>query len=82
MKEYSYLYIGILNDYDLISSKLMRGTKVDFEDCLMLAQAHKEEINIEDLEQHFLELISYDVSVDRLKPHIDHFLQLLGDPEV
>ena len=39
-------------------------------------------INIEDLEQHFLELISYDVSVDRLKPHIDHFLQLLGDPEV
>ena len=81
LKEYSHLYIGILNDYDLISSKLMRGTKVDFGDCLMLAQAHKEEINIGDLEQHFLELIGYDVSVDRLKPHIDHFLQLLRDPE-
>jgi len=51
LKEYSHLYIGILNDYDLISSKLMRGTKVDFEDCLGLAQAHKEEINIEDLEK-------------------------------
>ena len=38
-------------------------------------------INTEDLEQHFLELISYDISVDRLKPHIDHFLQLLRDPE-
>jgi len=81
LKEYSHLYIGILNDYDLISSKLMRGTKVDFEDCLGLVQAHKEEINIEDLEQHFLELISYDVSVDRLKLHIDHFLQLLRDSE-
>jgi len=82
LKEYSHLYIGILNDYDLISSKLMRGTRVDFEDCLGLAHAHKEEINNEDLEKHFLELIDYDVSVDRLKPHIDHFLQLLRDSEV
>ena len=82
LQEYSHLYIGILNDYDLISSKLMRGTKVDFEDCLVLARAHKEEIDIEYLEQHFLELISYDVGVDRLRPHIDHFLQLLRDREV
>ena len=29
LKVYSYLYIGILNDYDLICSKLMRETNVD-----------------------------------------------------
>ena len=38
LKEFSYLYIGILNHYDLISSKLMRGTNVDFEDCLRLVE--------------------------------------------
>ena len=44
LKEFSHLYIGILNDYDLIASKLMRGTSIDFEDCLSLAEARREEI--------------------------------------
>ena len=79
MKEFSYLYIGILNDYDLISSKLMRGTKVDFEDCLALAEARREEIDIERLIHHFHEMISYDVAEHRLLPNIDHFLELLKE---
>ncbi len=48
----------------------------------LIACGGKEEIDLADLEQHFLELIDYDVSVDRLKPHIDHFLQLLRDSEI
>jgi hypothetical protein len=72
--ELSHLYIGILNDYDLISSKLMRGSKVDFEDCLGLVEAHRAEIDIERLIKHFHELVSYDVAQDRLRPHIDIFL--------
>lgn len=40
LKEFSHLFIGILNDYDLVVSKLMRGTTVDFEDCLSLTEAH------------------------------------------
>jgi hypothetical protein len=80
--EFSRLYIGILNDYDLISSKLMRGTKVDFEDCVMLAEAHKDTLDLERLTAHFLEMISYDVGEERLRPNIDYFLELLrkGDP--
>lgn len=77
--EFSHLYIGILNDYDLISSKLMRGTRVDFEDCLLLAIAHKEELNIEKLVAHFHEMVSYDVAPDRLRPNIDHFLEQLRE---
>ena len=77
LKEFSHLYIGILNDYDLISSKLMRGTRVDFEDCLGLAEVRREEINIERLIHHFHELVSYDVGEFRLKSNIDHFLELL-----
>jgi hypothetical protein len=79
LKEFSHLYIGILNDYDLITSKLMRGTRVDFEDCLGLAEARREEIDIEKLVYHFHEMVSYDVAEDRLRLNIDHFLELLRE---
>jgi hypothetical protein len=78
-REFSHLYVGILNDYDLISSKLMRGTRVDFEDCLGLAEAHREEINIERLIHHFHEMVSYDVAEYRLRSNIEHFLVLLRE---
>jgi hypothetical protein len=79
LKEYSHLYIGILNDYDLISSKLMRGTRVDFEDCLSLAEAHRADLDIEKLVAHFTELIGYDVAEERLQPNMGHFLDLLRE---
>ena len=79
LMEFSNLYIGILNYYDLITSKLMRGTSVDYEDCLSLAEAHWEAINIQRLIHHFHELVSYDVGQDRLKTNIDNYLALLRD---
>jgi len=79
LKEFSHLYVGILNDYDLISSKLMRGTNVDFEDCVSLAQARGEKINIEKLIGHFYELVSYDVVEKRLRPNIGYFLELIQE---
>ena len=79
--EFSHLYIGILNDYDLISSKLMRGTRVDYEDCVMLATAHRDELDLERLVTHFREMVSYDVAEERLRPNIDHFLTLLREGE-
>lgn len=79
LKELSYLYIGILNDYDLISSKLMRGTSVDFEDCLNLVEAHHATLVIDRLIQYFNELVRYDVAEKRLRPNIDHFLLLLRE---
>jgi hypothetical protein len=79
--ELSHLYIGILNDYDLITSKLIRGTRVDFEDCILLATAHKVELDLEKLVAHFHEIVGYDVAEDRLRPNIDHFLELLREGE-
>ena len=75
--EFSRVYIGILNEYDLISSKLFRGTRVDFEDCLMLVRARRDRVDLKHLVQHFNELASYDISEDRLGQHIEHFLDLL-----
>ena len=79
LMEFSHLYIGILNDYDLIASKLMRGTQVDFEDCLNLVEAHLGSLEIEELVRHFYEMVSYDVAEHRLRPNIDHFLDLLKE---
>jgi phosphoserine phosphatase len=77
--EFSHLYIGILNDYDLIVSKLMRGSTVDFEDCLSLTEAHLTIIDMGRLISHFYEMISYDVSEERIRPNMDHLLQLLRE---
>jgi len=76
-KEFSYLYVGVLNDYDLIVSKLFRGSNVDFDDCMMLVQAHKERIDIRYLEQRFAKLARYDISENRITGHLEAFTSLL-----
>lgn len=78
LKEYAHLYIGILNEYDLISSKLIRGTGVDYDDCLMLVKACKV-IDIELLKRHYKELVSYDVSESRVASNIDHLIDRLRE---
>lgn len=35
-KEFSHIYLGILNYYDLIISKIFRATLIDIDDCLTL----------------------------------------------
>jgi len=40
-EEFTFIYLGILNYYDLIISKLFRGAPVDFDDCLMLVKANR-----------------------------------------
>jgi hypothetical protein len=77
IKELSHLYIGVLNDYDLIVSKLFRGTDVDFEDCLSLMKARQQEIGLDKLEQRFKETASYDISEDRILKHWEHFYRIL-----
>lgn len=77
LKEFSYLYVGILNEYDLIASKLFRGMEVDFEDCLMLVKARKDTIDIKRLERHVKELASHDISEKRILGILESFLDLL-----
>jgi hypothetical protein len=77
-KEYSHLYIGILNPYNLIASKLFRGTEVDFEDCLMLMKSRKESIDLKRLEKHIKELAGYDISEKRIFGNLEHFLNRVG----
>ena len=74
--ELSRIYVGILNDYDLIASKLMRGTRVDYDDCLTLLEAHMGRIDVNRLVSHYRELVSYDISEDRIRKNIEIFLEM------
>lgn len=76
VKEFTHIYLGVLNYYDIIISKLFRGTSVDMEDCLMLMRAKSKEINIEKLTDRFNETASYDVSEDRVRKNLEHFKRL------
>jgi hypothetical protein len=67
------------HDYDLIASKLMRGTPVDFDDCLALAEAHRSEMDTARLTRHFQEMIGYDVAEKRLSANMAHFLVRLRE---
>jgi hypothetical protein len=77
LREYSRIYVGILNFYDLITSKLMRGTAVDFQDCFTLVKIRKDEIDSEILTERFLETSKYDVSEERANKNLEHFLKTL-----
>ena len=82
IKELQHLYLGALNHYDLIISKLFRGAAVDFEDCLALAKAKGKEIDFNKLEARFKETASYDISEDKILKHWDSFKSLLKKEKI
>jgi len=75
--ELTYIYVGILNYYDLLISKLFRGDTVDIDDCLMLVKQKKEEIDIDIFRKRFLEAARYDISEKRDKETLEYFISVL-----
>jgi hypothetical protein len=76
-KEFTFLYVGILNDYDLLISKLFRGNQTDIEDCLALIRHRKEKFDLPTFERRFRETASYDVSENRVIKNLEYFMSLL-----
>lgn len=76
-EEYTYIYLGILNFYDLIISKIFRGTYMDFEDCAMLVEANPHEIDLEKFKERFIETASYDVSEADVIRKMEKFLETI-----
>jgi hypothetical protein len=78
-KEFTSIYLGILNYYDLIISKLFRFTPIDREDCLTLILKKADEIDLERLTSRFYETSSYDISDENNRKNFEIFLRLLQD---
>lgn len=77
VKEFSHIYLGVLNYYDIIISKLFRATSVDIEDCLLLIKIKQKEIDLEKLVSRFKETASFDVSEEKVIKHLEYFLKLI-----
>lgn len=80
-KEMSFLYLGVLNDYDLIISKLFRGTQVDIDDCLALVKYRGVAIDVKKLEGRYKETASYSISEDKINRNLDLFLERIKEGE-
>lgn len=76
-KEFSRIYLGVLNYYDIIISKLFRSKTVDIEDCLVLLKNKKSEIDLKKLEERFRETASYNISEENAIKNIEYFLGLV-----
>ncbi len=77
VKEFNRIYLGVLNYYDLIISKLFRATAIDIDDCLVLAKDKEKDIDFKQLEKRFKETASFDVSEDKVNKNFVHFLKIL-----
>ncbi len=75
IKEFSHIYLGVLNDYDLIISKLFRGTSVDLDDCLMLFDGRRGEIDMALLEDRFKEASKYVIGEERHYKTLEIFME-------
>ncbi len=77
VKEYSRIYLGVLNYYDILITKLFRGSLVDFEDCLMLIKNRINEVEKEKFVKRFRETAAYDVAEDRVNKNLESFLGII-----
>jgi hypothetical protein len=76
VKEFSRIYLGVLNYYDIIITKIFRATTTDIEDCLALMRLKGSEIDFKRLEERFRQTASFDVSEDKVNKNFQHFLNL------
>lgn len=76
-KEFDKIYIGILNYYDIIITKLFRSTTVDIEDCIKLFKSRRAEIELDKLAGRFRQTASYDVSEDKVLGNYTNFISIL-----
>jgi hypothetical protein len=79
IKEFNHIYLGVLNFYDLIISKLFRGSSVDMDDCLSLVKAKRQEIDLDILKKRFKETASFDISEEKVNKNLKHFLEVIGN---
>src|SRR3989338_892203 len=77
VKEFAHIYLGALNYYDLIISKLFRGKGADFDDCVALMKVKGGEINIGHLEKRFHETASYEISEEKVNENLERFIDML-----
>jgi hypothetical protein len=78
LKEYSSIYLGVLNLYDLMIGKLFRFHPIDVADCIALYEAKKKEIDVDRFKARFLETSAYDIADAKHRNNLKYFLGEIG----
>ena len=78
IRSFKKIYVGALNDHDLIITKMFRGSSVDIEDCLALANLRGKKFNTDKLKKRYEETAQYDVNPERMMQNLDGLLRRLG----
>lgn len=78
IKAFEKLSVSALNDYDLIISKMFRGSAVDIEDCLTLVRARDKVFDLKRLEERYRETSQYNIAPERMIGNLDALLDRLG----
>lgn len=72
IREFQKIYLGVLNPADLIITKLFRGHEVDFQDCQLLAE--NEKLNLDELEKRYRETAKYETGEVKVLRNLELFL--------
>lgn len=78
-KEFSMIYVGILNYYDILITKLFRSSTTDIEDCLNLVKTFKKDFDMRFFEKRFRQTASYDTSEEKDIKNLTYFSVRLKD---
>ena len=79
IKEFAHIYLGVLNYYDLIITKIFRSASIDIEDSLALFKKKYLEIDIKKLQARYSETSSYDISDEKNMRNFKYFLDILKE---
>ena len=77
IKTFKKIYVGALNDYDLVVTKMFRGTSVDIDDCLALIHSREGKFDLEKLKTRYQETAQYDVNPERMMQNLEGLLMRL-----
>ncbi|MBI3012431.1 MAG: hypothetical protein HYY63_02280 [Elusimicrobia bacterium] len=77
IKSFKKIIVSALNDYDLIITKMFRGTSVDLNDCLALSRSRGKVFDVEKLKKRYAETAQYDVNPARMLQNLQWFLDSL-----
>lgn len=78
IKSFKKLSVSALNDFDLIISKMSRGTDVDVDDCVRLIKGRKK-FDLEKLKQRYKETALYELNTDKMMKNIESLLRALKE---
>lgn len=74
IKTFEKIFVAALNDYDLIITKMFRGTQLDIDDCLALIRARGKALSMDRLSVRYRETADYALNPDSVLRNLKSLL--------